>query len=74
MKVIQHPRCRNEQIQYVSARDTNVSNSARNNRFLVLRNQEKQAIAFDLQERKKVDLPAELRQSATKDILDWLKK
>ena len=56
--------------------NTNVPKSARNNRFLVLRrdNEAKSAVAFDLEGRKAVDLPADIASQQTKNVLDWLKK
>lgn len=58
------------------ALNTDVQKSARNNRFLVLRqaNQEKSAVAFDLKNLKRVALPANIATQQTKNILDWLKQ
>ncbi|MCB0566051.1 MAG: hypothetical protein KDD01_16900 [Phaeodactylibacter sp.] len=58
------------------ALNTDVPKSARNNRFLVLRqaNEEKTALAFDLKDRKTVTLPGNIATQQTKNILDWLKQ
>ncbi|MCB0547277.1 MAG: hypothetical protein KDD19_06775 [Phaeodactylibacter sp.] len=58
------------------ALNTDVPKSARNNRFLVLRqaNAEKTALAFDLKARKTVALPANIASQQTQNILNWLKQ
>ena len=57
------------------ALNTDVPESARNNRFLVLRRQdaEKTGLAFDLQNRQLVQLPADMASQKTQAILNWLK-
>lgn len=54
---------------------TNVPESARNNRFLVLRTtgDDRTAIAIDMLQRRRVELPAELQTASTGEILEWLK-
>ncbi|MCB0559333.1 MAG: hypothetical protein H6573_12675 [Lewinellaceae bacterium] len=58
------------------ALNTDVPKSARNNRFLVLRqaNEAKTALAFDLKSREAVSLPANIATQQTKNVLDWLKQ
>lgn len=58
------------------ALNTDVPKSARNNRFLVLRqaNAEKTAVAFDLRDRERVALPSNIATQQTSNILDWLKQ
>lgn len=55
--------------------DTNVPASARNNRFLVLReaNDARTPVAIDLLEHKKMDLPADIAAKKTQEILAWMK-
>jgi hypothetical protein len=55
---------------------TNVSKSALDNRFIVLRLQDEQrrAVAVDMLERKRVALPAELQTATTQNILEWLRE
>lgn len=56
--------------------DTNVPASARNNRFLVLReaNDARTPVAIDLLEHKRINLPADMANKKTQEILDWVKK
>lgn len=55
--------------------DTNISKSARNNRFLVfnMQGEEAQPLVIDMAEYEKVELPAEANLKGTQAILDWLK-
>ncbi len=57
------------------ALSTNVPQSALNNRFLVLResNQDRSALAFDLQARERIELPADIANQNTQAILNWLR-
>lgn len=51
---------------------TNVPRSARNNRFLVLRTPDGNAIALDLLRKEKVELPEDLLSAPTRTVLVWL--
>lgn len=55
--------------------NTMVTTSARNNRYLILRLSEPAttAIAVDLQEARRIDLPAEVAGKKTQEILEWVK-
>lgn len=55
---------------------TNVPESARNNRFLVLRaaNDNSTAYGFDLRDRERIELPAEVAGRNTQAILEWLRR
>ncbi len=56
---------------------TQIGASARNNRFIVMRepveNSQPKPIAIDLQNRKKVDLPVDIASKNTGEILAWLR-
>lgn len=56
--------------------ETNIAKNVKNNRFLVLRekNETKGAIAIDMKEYKKVDLPETMKGKTTKQILSWMKE
>lgn len=58
-----------------SQMNTNVPASARNNRFLVLResNDARTPVAIDLLEHKRVDLPADIAAKNTQEILAWMR-
>lgn len=50
-----------------------IQKSAKNNRFVVLRNKEqKTAVAIDMQNQTEVSLPENLAKAQTKEILKWL--
>ncbi len=55
--------------------NTDLPSSARNNRFLVLRqqNQARTPVALDLLERERVELPANIASQKTQDILNWMR-
>ena len=55
---------------------TNVSKKARNNRFLVLReeNEGRTPIAIDLEQHKAIKLPTDIAAKKTQDILKWMKE
>lgn len=54
--------------------NTNIQKSATNNRYLVLRQQNNnQAVAFDLQQHQRVDLPADVATKGTQDVLSWMR-
>jgi hypothetical protein len=55
------------------ALDTNIPKSARNNRFLVMRDAEDQAYAFDLQTAERVNLPQNMQKAKTQDVLSWMR-
>ena len=54
---------------------TNIPANIRNNRFLVLReqNEAKTPIALDLQKHKSLELPENIANQKTQDILKWIK-
>ena len=54
---------------------SNVPANARNNRFLVLReeNDSRTPIALDLQEHKVMDLPSDIAAKKTQDIIKWMR-
>ncbi len=54
--------------------NTQVTKSATNNRYLVLRDASNKAIAVDLQAHKRVDLPADVAAKPTQEILSWVRK
>ena len=56
--------------------NTNIPKSARNNRYLVLRqtNETRTPIAFDLLEGQQISLPAEIAGKKTQEILEWIKQ
>jgi hypothetical protein len=57
------------------ALNTSISKSAKNNRFIVLSSRdEKSKVAIDMEKRKTVDLPIEINDKTSKEVLDWLKK
>lgn len=66
----------NPLFQTPRAMNTQISKGARNNRFIILREQnEKQpAVLVDLTEFKQMDVPDEVANKKTKTILDWAKK
>lgn len=53
-----------------------ISASARNNRYLVIReaNDARTPVAIDLQERKLVSLPADVANKTTQQILQWMRE
>lgn len=51
-----------------------VQKSARNNRYLVMRDANNKAIAVDLQAHQQINLPADVASQATQQVLDWVKK
>lgn len=55
---------------------TNVSESALDNRFIILRRQggQRRAFAVDMQQRKRIPLPPELRTAGTREILEWIRQ
>lgn len=53
---------------------TNVPRSARNNRFLVLRHPDGRALALDLLQKEKVELPEALKAAPTREVLEWLQQ
>ncbi len=54
--------------------NTNVQQSARNNRYLVLRRQDNNnAVAFDLQQHRRVELPADVASQGTQAVLQWMR-
>ena len=55
--------------------NTNVPANARNNRYLVLReeNESRTPIALDLQKHEQVTLPANIASQKTQDILKWMR-
>lgn len=54
----------------------NISASARNNRYLVIReaNEARTPIAIDLQARRLIDLPANVAGQSTQQILQWMRE
>ncbi len=58
------------------ALSTNIPTSARNNRFLVLRGEGNadQVFPIDMKQRQLIELPAEVAQQATQDILEWMRR
>jgi len=53
---------------------TNVPQSARNNRYLVLRREDNNTpVAFDLQQHQRVELPSDIASRGTQDILQWMR-
>lgn len=56
-----------------TAMDRSVTKNAKNNRYIVLRDANNQAIAVDLQARKKVELPADIAAKPTQEVLQWVK-
>lgn len=52
----------------------NIPKNVNDNRFIVLKAEDKTAFAIDMALQKSVDLPNELKEKATQDILNWLKK
>ena len=55
---------------------TNIPKSAKNNRFIILRQQggNRTPTAIDMQARKTIQLPEKIAQSENKGILNWLKQ
>lgn len=54
--------------------NTNVQQGARNNRYLVLRRQDNNnAEAFDLQQHRRVELPADIASQGTQAVLQWMR-
>lgn len=60
--------------QPVNINTGQVNKSARNNRYLVMRDANNNAIAVDLQAHARVALPADVATKPTQEILDFLKK
>ncbi len=58
-----------------TAIETNISNSARNNRFLVLRaaNEDKAVVLVDMRSGQRVVMPQAVAAEPTQKILDWVK-
>lgn len=58
------------------ALNTNIPKSARNNRYLVIRQTDEAriAIAIDLQRRQTLDLPSGIASGKTQEILNWIKQ
>lgn len=50
-----------------------VTKSAKNNRYLVLRDSSNNAIGVDLQTRKRIDLPADVATKQTQEVLQWMR-
>lgn len=57
-----------------TAMDKSVTKSAKNNRYVVLRDASNNAIAVDLQARKRVELPADVASKPTQEVLQWVRK
>lgn len=56
------------------AMKTEASKSARNNRYLVLRESDtNNAVAIDMEERQRIDLPADVAAKPTQELLKWIK-
>ncbi len=54
--------------------NTNVQRSATNNRYLVLREEgTNNAVAFDLQQHERIELPADVTAKSTQDVLKWIR-
>ncbi len=55
--------------------ETNIPQSARNNRFLVIKAKTngQEALAIDMQNFQSVDLPADVKDKKTQEILTWMK-
>lgn len=53
--------------------NTTVAANVRNNRYIVLRRQDRGAVAIDMRLRQLVDLPAEIATQKTQDILKWIR-
>ncbi len=55
--------------------NSNISEAAKNNRYLVLRQADASApaVAVDMQKRMRVTLPADKATAKTQEILDWMK-
>lgn len=53
---------------------TQVQKSARNNRYVVLRDAANNAYAVDLQAHERVELPANIASQPTQQVLDWVRK
>lgn len=54
--------------------NSNVPQSARNNRYLVLREQgSNNAIAFDLEQHEQIELPADMITKPTQEVLQWMR-
>ena len=66
----------NPLFQEPTALSTNVQRSARDNRFLVLRGQGDASKVFpiDLKSRQLVELPQDVAQRGTQEILEWLRR
>jgi hypothetical protein len=56
-----------------SALKTETSRSARNNRYIVIRDSDNAAIAVDMQTRTRIDLPAEVASQPTQKVLQWIR-
>ncbi|MBL7794324.1 MAG: hypothetical protein JNK77_18475 [Saprospiraceae bacterium] len=56
-----------------SALKTETSRSARNNRYIVIRDSNDAAIAVDMQSRSRIDLPAEVASQPTQKVLQWIR-
>jgi len=54
--------------------DATVTKSAKNNRYLVLRDANSNAIGVDLQTHKRIDLPADVVTKPTQEVLTWMRK
>lgn len=52
---------------------TETTRSARNNRYLVLRDGENSAIAVDMQTCKRIDLPSDIAAQPTQKVLQWIR-
>jgi hypothetical protein len=65
----------NPMLQTPMAVSQNVPNNARNNRFLVLRatDGERTPIAIDLEQEKRLEVPADIRGKQTQEILKWMR-
>lgn len=55
------------------AMERSVTKSAKNNRYIVLRDVNNNAIGVDLQARKRVELPADVASKPTQEVLQWMK-
>lgn len=54
--------------------DKSVTKSAKNNRYVILRDVSNNAIAVDLQARKRIELPADVASKPTQEVLQWVRK
>lgn len=60
--------------QPIDINTAQVTKSARNNRYIVMRDANNNAVAVDLQAHTRINLPADMVSKPTQEVLEWVRK